>query len=116
MCCRRAEPCRNKRERETAVPREPAGGRRCHRRVQAARCETDDRAEGDLELAKGRKLAPLTVPKTSRTPPRSTTAHVPSRSESAPQTNDPTPMQRKLRSAAVEMPVRDQPIVPDMGW
>ncbi len=46
----------------------------------------------------------------------STTARVPIRSESAPQKNDPTPMQRKLRSAAVEMPVRDQPIASDMGW
>src|SRR5437016_4404811 len=58
----------------------------------------------------------ITVPKPSRTPPRSTTARVPSRSESAPQTNDPTPMQRKLRSAAVEIPVRDHPVAADMGW
>jgi hypothetical protein len=41
---------------------------------------------------------------------------VPIRSESAPQKNDPTPMHTKLRSAAVEMPVRDQPIDSDIGW
>jgi hypothetical protein len=40
----------------------------------------------------------------------------PHRSESAPQTIEPTPMQRKLRSAAVEMPVRDQSIAAAMGW
>ena len=58
----------------------------------------------------------ITVPRPRRTPPRSTTTRVPSRSDSAPQTNDPTPMLTKLRSAAVEMPVRDQPIASDMGW
>ena len=26
------------------------------------------------------------------------------------------PMQSQLRSAAVEMPVRDQPVASDMGW
>jgi hypothetical protein len=41
---------------------------------------------------------------------------VPTRSESAPQKNDPTPIPSQLRSAAVEMPVRDQPIASDMGW
>ena len=58
----------------------------------------------------------ITVPRPSRAPPRATTVRVPSRSESAPQTNDPTPMPRKFRSAAVEIAVRDQPIAPDMGW
>ena len=50
------------------------------------------------------------------TPPQSTTARVPRRSESAPQRNDPAPMQIQLRSAAVEIPARDQPIASDMGW
>ena len=58
----------------------------------------------------------VTKPRPSKTPPDSTTARVPNRSESAPQKNDPTPMQRKFRSAAVEMPVRDQPIESEMGW
>ena len=44
-----------------------------------------------------------------------TTSRVPNRSESAPQTNAPAPMVRKLRSAAVEIPVRDQPIASAMG-
>src|SRR2546426_11158705 len=48
-------------------------------------------------------------------PPDSTTARVPNRSESAPQTNAPTPMQSQLMSAAVEIPVRDQPIALVMG-
>jgi hypothetical protein len=39
------------------MPREPAGGRRRHRRVQTARREADDHAEGDLELRKGGRLA-----------------------------------------------------------
>src|SRR2546425_7325725 len=58
----------------------------------------------------------ITVPKPIRVPPRSTTTRVPSRSESAPQTNDPMPMHRKLSRAAVEMPVRDQPVSADIGW
>ena len=58
----------------------------------------------------------VTMPRPSRTPPTSTTARVPSRSERAPQTNDPTPIETQLRSAAVEIPVRDQPIASDMGW
>src|SRR5438093_1620244 len=58
----------------------------------------------------------VTRPRPSRTPPASTTARVPHRSESAPQMNDPTPMQTKLRSAAVEILVRDQPITSDRGW
>src|SRR5919106_1313196 len=57
----------------------------------------------------------ITVPNPSRTPPSSTTVRVPSRSESAPQTSDPTPMHRKLKSAAVEIPVRDQPVSAEMG-
>src|SRR2546428_12843897 len=52
----------------------------------------------------------ITVPKPIRVPPRSTTTRVPSRSESAPQTNDPTPMHSKLSRAAVELPVRDHPV------
>src|SRR2546425_371274 len=56
----------------------------------------------------------VTRPRPSRTPPQSTTARVPNRSDSAPQANDPTPMLRKLRSAAIEMPARDQPIAADM--
>ena len=49
-------------------------------------------------------------------PPLTTTTRVPNRSERAPQANDPTPMARKLRSAAVEIPVRVQPIDSDIGW
>src|SRR5437870_4258064 len=45
------EPRRDERDREAAVPGEPAGGRRRQRRVQAARREPDDHAEVDLELA-----------------------------------------------------------------
>src|SRR5882724_12658695 len=58
----------------------------------------------------------ITVPNPIRVPPRSTTRRVPSRSETAPQKNDPTPMLRKLSRAAVEMPVRDQPVSADIGW
>ena len=57
----------------------------------------------------------VTRPRPSSTPPQSTTARVPNRSESAPQKNEPMPMLRKLRRAAIEMPVRDQPIAADMG-
>ena len=57
----------------------------------------------------------INVHKPIRVPPRSTTTRVPSRSESAPQTSDPTPMHRKLSRAAVEMPVRDQPVSADIG-
>ena len=55
------------------------------------------------------------MPRPSRTPPQSTTARVPMRSERAPHTNVPTPMQSQLMVAAVEMPVRDQPIASAMG-
>jgi hypothetical protein len=57
-----------------------------------------------------------TRPRPRRPPPRRTTPRVPSRSERAPQKNDPAPIQRKFRSAAVEMPARDQPIASEMGW
>ena len=40
---------------------------------------------------------------------------MPKRSESAPQANALMPMQSQVMSAAVEMPVRDQPIASDMG-
>ncbi len=57
-----------------------------------------------------------TSPAPSRMLPESTTTRVPKRSESAPQKNDPTPMQRKFSIAASEMPLRDHPIASDMGW
>ena len=41
---------------------------------------------------------------------------VPSRSESAPQRNAPTPIPSQLTSAAVEIPVRVHPIAWVMGW
>src|SRR2546427_6165847 len=40
---------------------------------------------------------------------------LPNRSDSAPQTRAPTPMESQLMSAAVEIPVRDQPIDVAMG-
>ena len=46
----------------------------------------------------------------------SRTVRVPSRSESAPQRNAPTPMASQLTRAAVEIPVRDHPIAWVMGW
>ena len=58
----------------------------------------------------------VTMPAPSSKPPQSTTARVPKRSDSAPQRNEPMPMQSQLRSAAVETPVRDQPVASDMGW
>ena len=54
-------------------------------------------------------------PRPKSVPPESTTARVPNRSESAPQRNEAGPMHRKLRSAAVEMLVRDQPVAADIG-
>ena len=53
---------------------------------------------------------PRSAPRPSSTPPASTTARVPNRSDSEPQKNDPKPMARKLSTAAVEMPARDQPM------
>jgi hypothetical protein len=44
------------------------------------------------------------------------TRRVPNRSESAPHAKAPAAIERKLRSAAVAMPVRDQPIASDIGW
>ena len=55
-------------------------------------------------------------PQASSTPPVSTTARVPNRSDSEPQKNDPKPIARKLSTAANEMPARDQPISCDIGW
>src|SRR2546430_4427654 len=57
----------------------------------------------------------VTSPRPSRTPPASTTARVPNRSDSAPQRKPPRPMQSQLMSAAVEIPVRDQPIASAIG-
>src|SRR5437879_2425345 len=52
-----AEARRDERDRETAVPGEPPGGRRGHRRVEAARRQTDDHPEDELELAEAGRLA-----------------------------------------------------------
>ena len=43
------------------------------------------------------------------------TARVPIRSDKAPHVNEPMPMKSQLRSATVEMPVRDQPIASEIG-
>jgi hypothetical protein len=56
-----------------------------------------------------------TRPSPSSAPPESTTARVPNLSESAPHRNEAGPMQRKFKSAAVEMLVRDQPVASDIG-
>src|SRR5688572_3438772 len=57
----------------------------------------------------------VTRPSPSSAPPDRTTTRVPNRSDSAPQAKAPAPIDRKLRSAAVAMPVRDQPIASAMG-
>ena len=57
----------------------------------------------------------LTRPRPRSAPPDITTTRVPKRSDSAPQRNEPTPMARKLKRAAVEMPARVHPIASAMG-
>jgi len=48
-------------------------------------------------------------PRPSKSPPNRTTTRAPYRSYNQPHRNPPTPIQRKARVEAVEIPVRDQP-------